>query len=396
MRSKQAKMNTIVCFKPRVADSRTAFEPMALVYKFLENKYNYNFKIIKLSSDTYTDDELDIISIPETIMRNVLWKAVNYIDHTPVSLSLPSEIKQIFEASDAVITVDPTSRSAGIVGVKTAISTNTPVWFDAGRTTAQSFRGYGWKKQRRIVDKVVRETTGIIVTSPKVIEYFRNISLFDKKIAKKFTIMGHPTDVKKFSPQGIKSNQSADSIKIITIARLVPEKGLYYILEAIAPILQQYDNVQLTILGEGPLEHALKQDVADRGLAESIAFRGTIPHDQVPAALAGADIFVSHAINMTNWEEFFGAANIEAMACGLPCVLSDSGSIPYVARAPDGVKLIKQRDVGDLRKAIKDLVKSPSKRSKMGRAARKFVERNYSVEVISEKYHQMLQQELES
>lgn len=387
-------MTNILCFKPRVANSRTAFEAMAPIYKFLENNYDYNFTIINSSADTYTDKEIDIISIPESTIRDLIWKAAKYIDNLPSSILLPAKVHKQFNNADAVITVDPTSRSAGIVGIKKAVSTDTPVWFDAGRTTPQSFRGYGWKKRKRVFTNIVRETTGIIVTSPKVIEYFKDIGIFNKKIADKFTIMGHPTDIEQFSPQKIEINQSTDSIEIVTIARLVPEKGLYYILEAVDPILQSYNDVQLTILGEGPLEDTLKREVTNRGLAESINFEGTVPHNQVPAVLASADIFVNHSVDMADWEEFFGAANIEAMACGLPCVLSNSGSIPYVARDPDGVELVPQRDVVELRETIEELVRKPSKRTKMGNSARQFVKQKYSIEAISEKYHQMLQRGL--
>jgi glycosyltransferase involved in cell wall biosynthesis len=73
-------------------------------------------------------------------------------------------------------------------------------------------------------------------------------------------------------------------------------------------------------------------------------------------------------------------------------VLSDSGSIPYVARVPDGVELVAQRDVTDLRLKIQNLLHNPSKRMKMGKLAREFVERQYSIQKIGKKYHEMLQQ----
>lgn len=387
-------MSNVVCFKPGVADSRTAFEAMTPIYRYLENNYEYNFTIIISSSDTYSDKQLEVVSIPDSKLRNLAWEATKYIDHLPVSLILPSGINRYFEKADAVITVDPTSRAAGIIGIKKANSTNTPVWFDAGRTTMRPFRGYRWIKRYRVFARAVRNSTGIIVTSPKVFEYFGDLGLVDENIAQKFTVLGHPTNTEEFTPSKPNRNSLNSNLEILTIARLVPEKGLYYILEALDPVLSEQTDHQWTIIGEGPLEHLLKQEIRARGLTNSINIRETVPHNQVPNLLQEADIFVNHSVDVAAWEEFFGAANIEAMASGLPCVLSNSGSIPYVARDPVGVELVPQRDVKKLRQCVQKLIEDPSRRIKMGQSARRFVELEYSVEVIGDKYHQMLQGEL--
>lgn len=384
-------MTDVLCFKPGVANDQTAFEPMADIYKYLERHYDYDFTIVTGSTDTFTDDQLKTVSIPNSGVRGKLWKGVQFIDHFPVSQLLPSKMDRHFKNADAVITVDPTSRAAGIIGIKKAVSTNTPVWFDAGRTTIPPYSRFRWMKRRKIFNKVVHEATGIIVTSPKVLEYFRDISLFDEEIAQKFTVMGHPTDTTEFAPEELTEIRSNDDIEILTISRLVPEKGLYYLLEAVNPILSENDKISLTVIGKGPMEALLKREIRDRDLSGSVELKGTVPHNQVPGLLQRADIFVNHSVDVAGWEEFFGAANIEAMACGLPCVVSDSGSIPYVTREPDGVRLVSQRDVVGLRKSIQELVQNPSKRVEMGRSAREFVEREYSIETIGERYHRMLQ-----
>jgi glycosyltransferase involved in cell wall biosynthesis len=295
-----------------------------------------------------------------------------------------------------VITVDPTSRAAGVIGIEKAVSEETPVWFDAGRTTVRPFTGQWWKLRRRVFADAVRETDGIIVTSPKVFEYFRDIGLFTDDTAEKFTVMGHPTDTDVFSPPEDDRSNSDGGLEVLTISRLVPEKGLYYLLEAMDPILTNRDDVTLTILGKGPMKPVLQREIRDRGIADSITLKRTVPHSQIPSLLQGADVFANHAVDIARWEEFFGAVNIEAMACELPCIVSDSGSIPYVARVPDGVELVAQRDVVALRESLQKLIDSPELRTQMGQTARSFVEDEYSITAIGEKYHRMLQNGLES
>jgi glycosyltransferase involved in cell wall biosynthesis len=387
-------MTRVLCFKPGVANNRTAFEAMATIYNYLERNYNYDFTIVNASADTYDHEDLDIISIANSWSQKATWKAAQYFGQFPASGILPKKMDRYFHESDVVITVNPTTRQAGVVGIKKAVATDTPVWFDVGRTTMQPFDRYLWKLRKRVFSQAVHASDGIIATSPKVLEYFRDINLFDKEIANKFTIIGHPTDTTKFLPKRSDHSNHNENIQIITVSRLIPEKGLYYLIEALDPILSKHSNIGLTIIGDGPMKSLLEREVQTRELSDSIDFKGTVPHSQIPILLQNSDIFVNHSLDVAGWEEFFGAANIEAMACGLPCVLTNSGSVPYVARVPEGVKLVAQRDVVDIRQKVEELIKNPSKRKKIGEEARAFVEQNYSIEAISEKYHRMLQQEI--
>jgi glycosyltransferase involved in cell wall biosynthesis len=387
-------MINVLAFQPKVANSRTAFEPMSLMYKYLERNHDYDFTIVAASSDTFEDEQLKVVSMPVSRVRGKVWEASRRIDRFPVSLTLPSEINDHFEEADAVLTVDPTSRPAGVIGIKRALATDTPVWFYAGRTTTQQKIENRTQRHSEAVKRVVRDVTGIGVTSPKVFEYFRDIDLFDVGTAEKFTVLGHPTDTSTFVPAESNDEDSEDKTEILTIARLVPEKGLYYILEALDPILRERDGVRFRIVGEGPMEPLLEREIRERGLMESIELTDTVPHSQVPTLFQKADILINHAVDISDWEEFFGAANIEAMACGVPCILSDSGSIPYVTRIEDGVELVRQRDVAAIRKQTRTLIDDPERRTEMGRAARKFVEREYSVQAIGEKFHQMLRRGL--
>jgi glycosyltransferase involved in cell wall biosynthesis len=69
----------------------------------------------------------------------------------------------------------------------------------------------------------------------------------------------------------------------------------------------------------------LKRTIADLGLEEFVAFPGRLPREDMPVAYAGADLFVSMSL-----AEGFGLPALEAMACGIPAITSDTGAFPEV------------------------------------------------------------------
>jgi len=379
-------MIRLVSFRPGVAANGTAFEAMALIYKYLQQHYDYQITVVKSVADPYEDAKLPIVAVP---VQN--WSLTAYTWGLPGFKG--KHLRSIFAEADGILTVDPTLYPQGLFAIHQAKAMGRPVWFDASRTDWANSRGLVWKGKQRLLKAALQQTTGIIVTVPKCIERFRDIRLFDAVIASKFTLMGHPVDTQQFVPLPKRSSQDG-ILRVLVVSRLIPEKGLLYILEAMAPLLNSRDDVELQILGAGPLEPLLQREVAERDLSHKVVFLKPVPHEKLPAILGSADVYVNHAVSLSQWEEFFGAANLEAMACGLPCVLSTSGGIPYAIREKDVAILVAERDIIHLRAALSDLLMSQQARQDLGKRARDYVERHYALSLIAAKYHRMLQQGL--
>jgi glycosyltransferase involved in cell wall biosynthesis len=379
-------MIRLVSFRPGVAANGTAFEAMALIYKYLQQHYDYQITVVKSVADPYEDAALPIISVP---VQN--WSLSSY---TWALLRFKGKgLRSAFAGADGILTVDPTLYPQGLFAIHQAKAMGLPVWFDASRTDWANGQGLAWKFKQRWLKSALQQTTGIIVTVPKCIERFRDIRLFDAAIAPKFTMMGHPVNTQQFVPLPKRSSQDG-ILRVLVVSRLLPEKGLLYILEAMSPLLNARDDVQLQLLGTGPLKPLLQREVAERGFSEKVLFLEPVAHEKLPAILGSVDIYVSHAVSLSQWEEFFGAANLEAMACGLPCVVSTSGGIPYAIREKDVAILVAERDIIHLREAINHLLMSEQARRELGQRARNYVERYYALPLIAAKYHQMLQQGL--
>jgi glycosyltransferase involved in cell wall biosynthesis len=380
-------MTRVVALRPGVTRNRSAFEAMALIYDHLERTHDYEFIIVHSTTESYEHPRLETSAIPPKA-----WKPT--VPHTPVFLrrfQYRRHIDPLIQSADAVLTVDPTIFPQGSLVIERAHALDTPVWFDASKTIAEP--DPHWYAIRPRIRQALERTTGIVTTVPKVLERYRDLGLFDAAIAAKFTMMGHPVDTDAFSPLESATDRSSattDPVSVLAMTRLVPEKGVYYLLEAMEPLLRS-GKAELRFLGTGPMQSLLEREANERGVDEAVEFLGTVPHEEVPTVLRDADVFVNHAVSIDSWEEYFGAANLEAMACGLPTVVTDCGGIPYVIRDRDVVEMVSQRDIDDLREAIERLVGDPQYRRKLGRAGRTYVEENYSVEQIAAKYHEMLQ-----
>jgi L-malate glycosyltransferase len=104
-----------------------------------------------------------------------------------------------------------------------------------------------------------------------------------------------------------------------SIARLVPEKNLAMLLSAYKLYRAQVAVPRpLCLCGSGPLEHELRLQATDLGIAEHVAFLGWLQDDEI-----GNTLGKSLALLLPSIQETFGIAVIEAQAMGLPVILSD-------------------------------------------------------------------------
>ena len=149
------------------------------------------------------------------------------------------------------------------------------------------------------------------------------------------------------------------------VGRLVEQKGILDLLEAAAGMKGDF---QLTLVGAGPMQAAIEARAAALGIADRVEIVAGVPSREMPAILNRLDALVLPSRTRGNWKEQFGRALVEAMACEVPVVGSDSGEIPNVVG--DAGLVFPEGDVGALRLHLEKLRGSPDLRRNLGERGR--------------------------
>jgi colanic acid/amylovoran biosynthesis glycosyltransferase len=171
-----------------------------------------------------------------------------------------------------------------------------------------------------------------------------------------------------------------DRMKIVTVARLVEQKGLKYGIHAIRKLLDRCPDLDLTytIAGGGPLRAQLEKLVNGIGLTEVVRFLGPCTRNEVAEVLAESDLFVLPSV-----AESFGVVLLEAQAAGLPVVATAVGGTDCAIADGQSGFLVASRDADALTERLCHLVRHPDLRSQMSQAGRALVEQRYDIRKLN-------------
>jgi glycosyltransferase involved in cell wall biosynthesis len=187
---------------------------------------------------------------------------------------------------------------------------------------------------------------------------------------KAVTVIPYGVDLETFRPR---PRPQRGEVVVGAVARLSPEKGLRYLIDAFARLARGDDRVRLVLAGDGPERRRLERMVERQGLGERVRFLGEVPHESVPDVLADIDVFAMPSI----WEGF-GVAALEAAAMGVPVVATNVHGIPDVVRDGETGLLVRAKDATALTGALARLVEDEVLRRRLGQAGRAFVQAHYS------------------
>lgn len=174
-----------------------------------------------------------------------------------------------------------------------------------------------YESQKIIVnsDFMKREASRIFNTNLEKIDVIPNGIDLDK-------FKGYKKDL------NFRRNYASDDEKIIlTIGRMVNEKGIQHLICAMPKILSQYNNAKLVIAGKGPMLDELKEIAYNIGVAHKVYFTGYLSGDNVQKMYKNADVVV-----FPSTYEPFGIVALEGMLAGIPTVVSDVGGLDEIVK----------------------------------------------------------------
>jgi glycosyltransferase involved in cell wall biosynthesis len=147
-----------------------------------------------------------------------------------------------------------------------------------------------------------------------------------------------------------------------TVGNCTPKKDQRTLLRAHAALVRRGIDTRLVLIGSGPLEAQLRQQVADLGTADKVLFAGS--RDDVPRLLPGLDVFV-----LSSQAEGLPLALMEAMAAGLPCVSTAVGGVPEILTDDVDGRLVPPGNPDVLADVIAELAIDPGRRRRLGASA---------------------------
>ena len=203
----------------------------------------------------------------------------------------------------------------------------------------------------------------------------------------KIRIVPNGVDLQRFRPstgcEKIKRQIGIDrKLCVLFVGRLIPRKGLPFLVEAAKHVVKEYSQTVFVVIGEGPLKNHVVSYLEKINLSGSFVFLGDVSEELLPALYNCADVFVLPSI-----QEGQGIALLEAQATAKPVVAFNVGGVREAVLDKETGLLVKP-DSRELADAIIKLLSNWSFREKMGSRGREFVSGNFSWDVCA---HRMLQ-----
>ncbi len=172
------------------------------------------------------------------------------------------------------------------------------------------------------------------------------------------------------NPEGVDSRADGS---ILFFANVLERKGIFTLVEAFPRVLREFPAARLIVAGEGPALPEAKSRVTALGYADRVDFVGRQEERSDATGLyRRCSIYC-----FPSFGEPYGTHLVEAMSCGRPVVVTDSGGPPHLV-SDKGAILFPAGDAAALSRALCDLLRDPTRRAAMGRHNRRTAETTMS------------------
>lgn len=213
-------------------------------------------------------------------------------------------------------------------------------------TTEHNVRDEPGRRRAALSSLLGHRTTHFVAVSEAAASSLRRRGVAPGRVS----VIDNGVDLARFPVQALPEEPAKEPHRVLAVGRLVPQKGFDQLVEAAVGL-----PVELTVVGEGPERAALQRLAAARGV--SLALPGWEPQPwRRPAHIA---------VVPSRWEGF-GLTAVEALASGLPLIVSAAPPLPRLVGAAGAV--VSGEPVAGLRGALASLLASPSRRRALAAA----------------------------
>jgi glycosyltransferase involved in cell wall biosynthesis len=168
---------------------------------------------------------------------------------------------------------------------------------------------------------------------------------------------------------------------IVAVGRLIAKKGFANLIRACGLLAERGKSFHCEIIGEGPLENELREQIKQLDLQNHVAFAGAKPQREVRQRLAAANVFVlPSAIDAQGGMDNLPTVIMEAMATALPVISTEIGGIPEMVVQNETGVLVQPDDAVALAGAIEKVIDDRSLAQKLGRTGYERARELFSIE----------------
>ncbi len=180
-----------------------------------------------------------------------------------------------------------------------------------------------------------------------------------------------------------KKKKSKQPVKLLYYGRISFEKRIDVVIEAFARVHAQFPKIELTIIGSGPAESALKTQARALGIASTVHFPGPFRGKELGERVRAHDVMVSASPMETQ-----GLTVLEAMAAGLVVVGANARAIPLAIGKNERGLLFKEGNAIDCAAQIEKIISTPALQKKLSAAGKKF-SKQYDKQAVAKQLLQL-------
>jgi glycosyltransferase involved in cell wall biosynthesis len=241
------------------------------------------------------------------------------------------------------------------------------------------FQGIPAIRMSKRIARIHRQWSGIVVAS----QFMKNVMLSNGFREDRISVLPPFTAL----PAPETKQTATDPPMILSLGRIVREKGMDYLLQAFASLKSK---ATLVIIGDGPFLGELKSLAERLEIRDTVTFTGWLSSGELEIYYRNCEFAVVPSL----WPEPFGMVGIEAMAYGKPVVAFDVGGISEWLRNGETGFLVSSKDIPQLAEKMRWLLENRGTASGMGEKAREIVKERFSPETHLRRLVEVFNQEI--
>lgn len=231
-----------------------------------------------------------------------------------------------------------------------------------------------------------------------VSEYTASLLTEHGVAAERIKVLINGTDTERYFPAsapGFKKKIGLEHKKIIlTVTRLVGRKGIDLVIRSMADVLKEIPDAFYLIVGDGPFRPELEKLIEQQNLAASVRLQGSVPYKLLSKYYNAADVFVMPSRTENPDVEGFGIVFLEANACAIPVVGSDSGGIPSAIKHGYNGLVVEENNRIKLTESIIKILKNKQLAETLGDNGLKFVREKANWDTVAQTLYNHLKNEI--